>query len=383
MEKIFDTVDSLYEEYVEFFKEAVAIESPTSYKAGVDAVGNYIAERAEKHGWKVERAAMEKSGDAVCITMNPEIDAPAICFSGHIDTVHPVGYFGENPVNVDFEKDRITGPGVEDCKGGIVGAFLAMDALQRNGYKKRPVKLLLQSDEENSSATSNKETIKYLCECAKGAVGWINLEPTNGKITVQRKGILKYKFSVKGKARHASTCFDPSCASAINEAAQKIIELEKNREPDGLTFSCGLISGGTAVNTVPAECEFSFDIRYPDEQAEQKAHEIVKRIAETSYVNGTSCQATLISKRLSMPYRKENYDLYDKICSAFQKHGLQVMEYESRRGGSDAADVTAYGIPVVDGLGVRGGGGHTINEFVTLSSLKTCAKRLCAIAEEI
>ena len=49
------------------------------------------------------------------------------------------------------------GPGVMDCKGGIVAAIMAMEALEKCGFTERPVQLLLQSDEENGSATSNKK----------------------------------------------------------------------------------------------------------------------------------------------------------------------------------------------------------------------------------
>lgn len=44
-----------------------------------------------------------------------------------MDTVHPVGLFGTPPVKQ--EGDKIYGPGVVDCKGGIVAAFFAMRTL--------------------------------------------------------------------------------------------------------------------------------------------------------------------------------------------------------------------------------------------------------------
>lgn len=48
--KYFEAIDKLYNEYVGFWQDVCNIESPTEYKAGVDAVGNYFAEWAKKHG---------------------------------------------------------------------------------------------------------------------------------------------------------------------------------------------------------------------------------------------------------------------------------------------------------------------------------------------
>ncbi|MBO4725415.1 MAG: M20/M25/M40 family metallo-hydrolase, partial [Firmicutes bacterium] len=133
------------------------IESPTTYKEGVDAVGAYFVEKARQKGWKIEVFEQKTAGNVVVITMNAESKERPFCLSGHIDTVHPLGLFG-NPC-VKIEGNRMTGPGVCDCKGGCVNAFWAMDALSAIGYKKRPVMLLLQTDEETSSRESNKETI--------------------------------------------------------------------------------------------------------------------------------------------------------------------------------------------------------------------------------
>ena len=92
-EKLFNCIDMLKDEYVEFWKEFCDIESPTTDRDAVNAAGNYIVEKAKTHGWKIERFEPPVSGDVVVITMNPEADAAPIFFSGHLDTVHPKGLF--------------------------------------------------------------------------------------------------------------------------------------------------------------------------------------------------------------------------------------------------------------------------------------------------
>ena len=220
---LFETVDQLTEQYYQIWEDVCNIESPSAYKAGVDAVGNYCIAIAREKGWKVEICKQEVSGDAVCITLNPNVAAAPVAISGHMDTVHPVGSFGTPAVRRDAEK--IYGPGVLDCKSGVVLGLMVLDVLDRCNYRKRPVMLLLQSDEEVGSRTSNKETINWICQKAKDAVAFLNLENNrNGNAGISRTGIVRYEFTVTGKAAHSAAC--NTGASAIAQAAHMILELE-------------------------------------------------------------------------------------------------------------------------------------------------------------
>ena len=64
----------------------------------------------------------------------------------------------------------------------------------------------------------------------------------------------------------------------------------------------------------------------------------------------------------------------------FEQTGLPTLRAAKRTGGSDAADVTVFGIPCLDSLGVTGGKIHSKDEFSNLESLRTSAKRLAAVA---
>ena len=317
------------------------------------------------------------SGDCVCITLNPEVQARPVVFSGHMDTVHPVGFFGEEIVTWDEEK--IYGPGVTDCKGGVVAGFYAMAALEDQGFKARPVKLILQSDEEISSRTSNKETIKFMAGKAEDCVAFLNCEPhIKGMAVISRKGISRYEFEVLGKAVHASYCYDG--ASAIREAAYKIIELEKMKNPDGLTCNCGLTHGGTAENTVPDKCVFTADIRFSNHQEMLEADKFVTKIAGKTFIEGTSCKVTLKSSRCAMEKTEQNMALLDKINTIYKEAGLTPLAAGHTNSGSDAADMTNYGLPCLDCFGIEGRAIHSRDEFAYLASLKEAAKKLAAVA---
>ena len=184
-----------------------------------------------------------------------------VALLAHMDTVHVPGAFGYPPVRKTGS--LLSGPGVHDCKGGIAVALLAMDALLRNGWQDRPVKLVLVPDEEVSSAFSGPAGIQFIKDNVRGSAFALCCESgnRNGDAAVGRKGVLKLEVTVNGKAAHAGSAYSEGI-SAIKEAAHKIIAIEQYAADDHVTINCGVISGGTKPNIVPASCSFELDVRF-------------------------------------------------------------------------------------------------------------------------
>ena len=381
---VFDTIDVLVEQYINIWEDVCNIESPSADKAAVDRVGRYFCDMAESRGWKIEKYPQKEFGDVICITLNSDVRTAPIALSGHMDTVHPIGLFGSPAVRRDG--DKLYGPGAMDCKGGIVAGLLAMQALEECGYKERPIMMLLQSNEEIGSGKNNKAPIRYICEKAKDAVAFLNLEGHegyfDGKACLVRKGIAGFVFRVYGVSSHSSYCAREG-ASAIAEAAHKIIALEKIKNDGGITFNVGKIKGGTVRNTVPDFCEFELDCRYAKDAELDEIKQIVKSIAENTYVHGCTCEAELINWRSPMELCERNTALLDQANAAFIQNGLSTLEIGFRNGGSDAADVTAFGIPCIDSIGVGGERAHSVEEYGLIRSLPESAKRIAAIVSSM
>ena len=377
---IFEIIDSLTDEYVNIWEDVCNIESPSVDKEAVDRVGSYFIRLAESRGWKVEKCQQEKFGDVICITMNPDVAATPIALSGHMDTVHAIGLFGTPAAHRDG--DKLYGPGAMDCKGGVVAGFLAMHALEASGYRQRPVMMLLQSNEEIGGGINNKAPIRWICETAKEAVAFLNLEGHEGyfagKACLVRKGIAGFIFRVYGISAHSSYCAREG-ASAIAEAAYKIIELEKIKDDNGTTFNVGKISGGTVRNTIPDYCEFELDCRYVKDSDLDEIKQIVQEIADHTHVQGCRCEAEFKYWRPPMELCEKNIALLNRANRAFVENGLSTLEIGFRNGGSDAANVTVFGIPCIDSIGVGGERAHSAEEYGVISSLPESAKRIAAI----
>ena len=254
-----------------------------------------------------------------------------------------------------------------------------MDALSEIGYTKRPVILLLQSDEETSSLGSNKETIKYIVDRSKDAVAFFNLEPCYSEtgVTLERKGIAKFELTISGIATHASQCYNG--ASALAEAANIILQLEKHKDKNGITFNCGTISGGTVPNVVPDKCIFTLDARFKDMKQYDDVRSIINRAAENKMIEQTSCKIRELSMRAPMPKSEKNYSLFYKANKILTAAGLEELEVINSTGGSDSAYITLAGIPVIDSFGVLGGKVHSPKEHIMTDSFSLSAKRIAAI----
>lgn len=377
-QRVLTEIDVLKNKYLSVWKDACMIESPTDFKEGVDAVGRYFTELALQNGWQIDVFEQPIAGNVITVTMNPDATLPPIALSGHMDTVHAIGSFPSPTVRI--EGDRIYGPGVCDCKGGIVVGLLAMEALAKSGFTTRPVVMYLQSDEEGGGKFSNDETIRHICRMAQNSVAFLNLEGgAEGFICRERKGIASFEITVKGQEAHSAACTTAG-ANAILQAAHLITELEKHKDADGLTCCCTMIKGGRKHNVVPDLCEFTANVRFTNQHQLEEFCAYLKSLTVNPTVLGCQIDFCLPRVRPALEANRQNLDLIDKLNEIWGRCGMPPLEGMRALGGSDAANVSVSGIPTVDNLGVFGGRIHSTDEYAEISSLALQAKRVALAA---
>lgn len=383
MEKLFACVDARAEEHKQLLKEIVCMESYTPDKEAVDAVGDHIRKFAEKQGFHVQVRPFEKAGNGLLITWNEEAQLPPVTFTGHLDTVFPVGTF---ETLFREEDGKYYGPGVADMKSGLVMGLLTMCALKDAGYKDRPIKFIMIGDEELSEGLSGEAGKDFIRDNARGSAAAITLEGSasgnQNKVTVGRKGSIRYKVYVKGYATHAGAHYAEGI-SAIKEAAQKILAIEAPSDQEQITYNCGMITGGTAPNTVPGEAMFTLYNRYWKLSQRQEIRDHVEGIVNKSMIPGTRSTFEIVGERLPMEATEDNYALFDHINAVSQKYGFGVMEAQKKSSGSDASYTTMAGVPSVCSMGPAGGRAHSTDEFMVVDSLVSRAKLLAAVVADL
>lgn len=375
--KVFDKIDELSEKYLKVLVDVCNIESKSEDKQGVDKVGDYFFKIAENMGYEIKKQEFEKAGNVYSFTYNPKGEKKQICLSSHMDTVHEKGIFGYPPVKIDG--DFVYGPGVNDSKGNLAVEMLVMEALKQCGYSERPVKLILQSDEEVNSSLSEGKSIEFMVNEAKGSAAFLNAENSVAErnITIGRKGITSHKITITGKKIHAGAC--TKGASAIKEAAYKIIELEADNDIAGVTFNCGAITGGGVTNIVADKCEVLVEYRFKNIKQKKLADEKFEKIVKKTFVEGTSATSEQISNRLPMEADEKNIRLVGIINDICTQVGLKPFGMVESAGGADSAYPSLAGIPTVDAVGIEGSGCHTLGEVARISSMAEMAKLQAAV----
>lgn len=368
------TIETMQRRYLDFLCRICSFEARAYNKETLDAMADYITEFAQGEGMTVTRKPMEKCADFLLVEINPGAEK-ACLFQAHMDTVHEKGVFGE-PAVQELE-DRIVGPGVIDCKGGIAVALLAMKALLDNGYQKH-VRLLLTSDEEISNVLGGQEEIAFIQQSAAGFPCAINCETAEGdEVVLGRKGIVKYRLEVQGVGGHSGKKYFES-KNAILEASHKIIALHEKSRPGGTTYSCNVIRGGEVPNIIPDRCTVTVDIRAVTPEDIQEVLTNVEQIAATAFVPGTTCKTELLSIRPPMVRNADTEALYAGLLATCQKYGYGSLTPMETGGGSDSCYTQAAGIPSICGLGASGRFQHTNREYVNKETVALRAKILAA-----
>lgn len=109
-------------------------------------------------------------------------------------------------------------------------------------------------------------------------------------------------------------------------------------------------------------------------------HNIAHKVTETSDIEGTACEAVLLSFRDAMELTDTYFELLDKANKIFKKVNLPVLSARAYGGGSDTAYTIQHGIHTSDSLAVESKNIHSRKEYTLISSLPEAAKRLAAVA---
>ena len=103
MKALLEYIDSKETEMLEFLKRLVNIDSGSYDKAGVDLVGDVLAERLAALDFVVHRSRQKEFGDHV-IGSKPGAGNQRILFIGHMDTVFPAGTAQKRPFHIEGDR---------------------------------------------------------------------------------------------------------------------------------------------------------------------------------------------------------------------------------------------------------------------------------------
>ena len=361
-------VEGRYDEFVEALAAMVSIDCGTFSTEGVNRVADLCEARFRSSGWEVERMENQpkedqrRLGDIVIGRIGD--GPPHVLLIGHMDTVFPDGTASERPFRVDG--DRAYGPGAADMKGGLLAGFFAVDALREAGVRVGTITYVCNPDEEIGSIFS-RDVIGELSRESDTAFV-LEAARENGNVVSRRKGVSDFRIEILGRAAHAGV--EPEKGrSAVLEAAHKTLALhELNHKWPGVTVNVGVIEGGTRPNVVAERCMLHVDLRAPTEDAMEAAEREIVRIGEESTVPATRSRVRVSAAHRPMEKSEGSGRLVEMANEIAQELGFDLRD-TATGGASDANTTAAAGVPTLDGLGPIGGGAHSADEWLDLSSV--------------
>ncbi len=366
LEAVLATVRSREAEMLALTRRWVETNSYTANTAGVAQVGAMLREAFAFPSLSLTTIPVEGYADHLVWRTPASRTKPPILLVGHHDTVFPPGHFEGWR---DAGDGKVIGPGALDMKGGIAIIRTALASLDAAGaLADLPIIVVSVSDEEVGSPSS----APHLRELAKGAACALVFESgrANDMIITRRKGVGAMTVVAHGKAAHAGNNHKDGANAIVALSTFVGAAAQLTDYARGVTVNVGQITGGTSKNTVPERAEFSLDMRYETVADAEALVAALRAAAESAAasVPGVRVEVSGGANRLPLEKTAASATLRDEYAACARASGLGDGEAPLLGGGSDANTVAPLGVPAIDGLGPRGAGFHTTNEFIELAS---------------
>jgi glutamate carboxypeptidase len=331
----------------------------------------------------IEHVSLEgTAAKALRVRVRPAA-AKHVLLSGHFDTVYGANDAFQHCTLLDAATLR--GPGVADMKGGLVvmlGALRAFEqtpAARRLGYE-----VLLTPDEETGSFGS--APLFAAAGASKRFALALVFEPArpNGDVVHSRKGTGNFVATCHGRAAHAAS---PTRAGRNAIAALAEFLVAAHRLPDempGVMLNIGHIGGGgPATNVVPDFAEAKLDLRIT--RAADREPLLARLQALAAPINARDGFRLEITGAFNRP-PKESGPAEDAALALLHQSarelGLAPFTSVHTGGASDGNNLSAAGLPNLDGLGPIGDRLHSAEEFVRLPSLAERARLMTRFLEK-
>ena len=335
---------------VSLTRSLVDIDSTTGREG---AAGRWLADYLRGREWAVEEQRVDDTRFNVIATPasqsapGTQHPAPSVVFSTHFDCV-PTFF----PSRV--EGDRLFGRGSCDAKGILAAQVSAAEQLRRDGESRVGLVFVVGEERGSDGARVANQAAR-----GKGARFLINGEPTDNRLGLATRGILRLKLRASGRAAHSS--FPELGESAIDKLIDALVELRAIPMPAdpilGRThYTVGLINGGVAPNVVSPSAEAEIMFRTTSDAAE------VRRAV------------TPLERRVAIDHVLEVPPVRLKTVPGFD---TAVFPYTT-----DIPFLGAWGEPLLFGPGSIHLA-HTADEWVSIAELHAAASHYVTIAKAL
>ena len=394
--RIVERVKARSPQAIELLERTVRVNSGTMNAEGVREVGRIFAAELEALGfrtrWAEMPAEMHRAGHLIATREGTQ--GKRVLLLGHLDTV----FEKQSPVQLwERSGNKVRGQGVVDMKGGDVAVVEALRALHALGLLEGTTISVVFTGDEERVGSPRSVSRHDLVEAAKRSdvalsfEGSSRLRSGTDLANVDRRGSAGFSLEVTARPAHSSGMFAPGVGlGAIYEGARILNAFREQVAEPGLSFSPGLVLGGTVVefdevlssgtafgknNVIPRLFIAHSDMRFLDIAQRDRARAKMRDIAAQGLA-GTHAELKFGDGYPPMPATDGNRRLLDAYSSVSQDAGYGPVGAvdAAQRGASDIQFAAPY-VDALDGLGPWGSGSHTVNEELDIPSVERSAVR--------
>lgn len=352
-------------------EQVCAPDSGTGTRCGNRAVIDALRPLLDELGAQVEEVADAELGSHLVARLLPEEKPEGkLLLMAHLDTVFPEGSVAAHPFR--REGDWIYGLGAGDCKSGaliaLFGAWILKEAGQLPPWE---LTFLFNCDEEIGSPSGQKLFAREAegADCAMVFEGGRQSQGKTGFVTA-RRGVILGDIQVEGKEAHAGKAYLEG-RSAVLELAHQIIRLYSfNDLEKKIYYNVAPISGGRPNGVVAGEANAQFCVAgLPTNDDFQAVEQNLRSLPQQVNVDGCRVAVKFHTLFPAMERTEESGKLYRCVAGAAETLGLCPEEIADASA-TDAAWISTFGVPAIDAMGAMAEGIHTMDEHVSVSSIR-------------
>lgn len=272
------------------FLDLLAFDAP-SRREGV--IAEYLASLLRELGARVEfddaGTALDAETGNLIARVPGTVDAPALLFCAHLDTVAPTA-----DLVIRREGGTITSNGTTilgaDDRAGVAAIIEMLRVLLESGIPRPPLEIAFTIAEEVGVMGSMAMDYTRLT----AAIGFVpDTSGDVGAIVTRAPAQKHLQVTIHGKAAHAGMAPERG-VSAITIAARAIARMRQGRIDDETTANIGTIHGGKATNIVADYVEMEGEARSRDpEKLEVQVEHMCRCYEEEARAAGGHAEVTV------------------------------------------------------------------------------------------
>lgn len=356
-----DYIEKHMPDYLRTLYDVISIVSPTGSEQKKAA---WILDQV--HGMGFAEAYQDEAGNVIVPHYIDGVEKFPL-YTAHMDTV----FAGIDAITPEIEGNTLKAPSCGD-NSSDVAALLFLLQLLKDLKQKTPAVFAFNVGEEG---LGNLKGSKALTDAFGDRLSYfMAVDGNSDRFVNLAVGSRRYAVHVVTPGGHSYAAF--GAANAINEAAGIIRDFYDLQVPEDpkTTYNVGTIQGGTTINSIAAEVEFTVDMRSVSHTELEKLDAAFQAILQAHQRGDVKIETLLLGER-PCSEGVQHHEIHDRITAIRKRAGLQTTFSASS---TDANIPLSRNIPAI-AFGVsRGKGAHTLQEELDMTSLEPGLKQLAA-----